>query len=222
MSNGALGMDDPDRGLAEAEAAGPSRLSGCRTQTSTSTQPTTTDPTIHIATASTSYSTATPILPPISSFEHGYPMEATPSLSTTTDPEDSPRSSTSVSIKRERSTASPIDQDELSGKRQKPAYSSTATGEQDLGLLSLLHYWGAFLFAALTRLGLPFPAVPGPTSPPPPPAKTEGEKRKEQNRAAQRAFRERKEKHVREVSLPCPLLCVSTAKREGCEARSPF
>ena len=81
MSNGALGMDDPDRGLAEAEAAGPSRLSGCRTQTSTSTQPTTTDPTIHIATASTSYSTATPILPPISSFEHGYPMEATPSLS---------------------------------------------------------------------------------------------------------------------------------------------
>ena len=27
-------------------------------------------------------------------------------------------------------------------------------------------------------------------------------KRKEQNRAAQRAFRERKEKHVKDVSLP--------------------
>ena len=32
--------------------------------------------------------------------------------------------------------------------------------------------------------------------------KGEADKRKEQNRAAQRAFRERKEKHVKEVSRP--------------------
>jgi len=46
-------------------------------------------------------------------------------------------------------------------------------------------------------------------------------KRKEQNRAAQRAFRERKEKHVKDVSFPLPLaFSISSSLVGGSGSRS--